>query len=69
MLPRTKLGMLRVRVLGMSAPEFADRLRGAGCEVSLRRLRAIELHEVRPTERERAAIAKLLSVDPWEVQI
>lgn len=69
MLPHTKLGMFRVRILGMTAQDFTDALCDAGCPITLRRLRAIELREVKAKTNERLAIAGLLGVSPWEIQL
>ena len=68
MLPHTKLGLKRVMQTGLSARQLAGVIRDNGGNMTLRRLRAIELGEVSPSLTERKLLAKLLSVPTYEVQ-
>jgi len=68
MLPQSRLGRMRVTLMGLSAREFAEQIRTAGCStMTLRRLRGIELGELRATPEERQAIAAALGARTWEV--
>jgi len=68
MLPQTKLGRTRVRLLEMSARDFAEQCRKHGCtRMTIRRLRGIESGELQASEKERQVIASLLGIHAWEV--
>ena len=55
--------------LGYSALKFARLLQAEFPEMTEGRLFRIETGRAKPTPEEREAIAKLLNVRPWEVQL
>jgi len=64
----TLIGKRRQR-MGYSALEFARLLQAQIPDLTESRLFRIETGRSKPTSEEREAIARLLNVKPWEVQL
>jgi hypothetical protein len=67
MMPRSRLGRMRVILLDANAVEFARLAQVAGCRtLTASRLRKIESGELKPRPEERRIIGELLGVPGWE---
>jgi len=67
---QSAIGHLRNKLFGLTAKEFAEKLRKAGCSsMTVGRLRKIERGTLHGTELERKVIAKFLNVESGDLKL